>query len=89
MSEFDFYSREVLSRDGGRVIVLQSLPENPLLFFPPQAVVYNRSDGRFYGVSGDGWGLVSSGPKGDPGIVVSSSPPSSPKLNELWVQIEE
>lgn len=27
------------------------------------------------------------GPKGDPGITVSAIPPSSPQLNDLWLDI--
>lgn len=27
------------------------------------------------------------GPQGDPGITVSSTPPSNPQVNDLWLEI--
>jgi hypothetical protein len=27
------------------------------------------------------------GPKGDPGIIVSPTPPPNPQINDLWLQI--
>jgi hypothetical protein len=27
------------------------------------------------------------GPKGDPGITVSSTPPENPSINDLWLQL--
>ena len=60
MPTVDFWSKEVLGGRSGRVSIVVQLPENPELYFPQQAVVYNRSDGKFYQLSGAGWAVISS-----------------------------
>ena len=32
-------------------------------------------------------GVGPQGPKGDPGITVSATPPPNPQINDLWLQI--
>ena len=60
MPTVDFWSKEVLGGRSGRVSIVVQLPENPELYFPLQAVVYNRADGKFYQLSGEGWAVISS-----------------------------
>ena len=59
MPTVDFWSKEVLGGRSGRVSIVVQLPENPELYFPQQSVVYNRSDGKFYQLSGAGWAAIS------------------------------